>query len=172
MKHSARTALAVSLFALAPALPSPASDGADLLARAQREMLSGNTAAAKAKFEAVLAQDPANPTALGYLKAIEAQEAEAAKKGTLQADLDKLVLERIDLKEADFGSAIEHLKQQAAKRGVNVNFVSKIPPGASMPPVTLSVSTIPFMEALRYICELGSTRFEVQQHAVVIEPAQ
>jgi hypothetical protein len=161
------------LAALLMAGPLFAENSADILSVAQRELIAGNVAAAKTKFEAVLKVDPENPTARGYLRTIQAQEArEAAAGQTMQVKLDRLTLEKVDFKEATFGSVIEFLKQQAAKQDVPINFVPRVGPEKMAAPVTLSLRTVPFLEVLRYACNLSGTDFTVEKHAVVITAAE
>ena len=53
---------------------------------------------------------------------------------------------------------------------MNVSFVSQLPAPQMEHMVTLSLSHIPFLDALRYLCELNNAVFKVDPYAIVIMP--
>ena len=53
----------------------------------------------------------------------------------------------------------------------SVNFVMQISAEAQNTPITLTLTNIPFTEALRYVTELVGAKVEYQKFAVVIKPA-
>lgn len=141
---------------------------ADLSAEAQRAYMRGDFELAKAKFEGILQADPSNRTAISYLKMIKSRGESGGV--TMEKQLRAVTLEKVALNEADFGSALEFLKAKAAEAKVSVSFV--VQPGVNRDQkVTLNLENIPFLEALRYLCNLGGASFVVEKHAVLIRPA-
>jgi general secretion pathway protein D len=116
------------------------------------------------------------------------------------AKLNRIIIPRIDLRDATVREAVEFLKQRSReldtateepqeRRGVNIFL--KLPPagpelapppateGAVAPPVvsgtadtrvTLSLTNVPLIEALRYLTELAGLKFKIEPYAVSIVP--
>ncbi|MGC3988213.1 MAG: hypothetical protein QM796_00745 [Chthoniobacteraceae bacterium] len=151
------------------ALPAWAADIGQLNTEAQRAMMSGDTDTAKAKFEEVLKVDPENITAENYLRMINAQE-KKSNTSSLQAQLDKLTLDHVKFKDATLGSALDYLKQMAAKKSVNVSFVMQLPQSAvDETKVSIDLQNIPFLVVLNYVSDLAGVQFTVQQYAIVVK---
>ncbi len=162
-----------SLLLAAMTLPAtPARAQASLITEAQREYAAGNYSSAKTKFELVLAADPKNVVAKNYLKMIAAAESQAGPGAKTEAQLKKLILPQVEIREATLDSALEYLRQQAAKASgdkLKPSFV--LQPGVnSAAPVTLRLSNIPFTEALRYVGELAAVQFSIDQYAISVRP--
>ena len=120
------------------------------------------------------------------------------------AKLNRIIIPRIDLRDATVREAVEFLKQRSReldsttddpqeKRGVNI-FLKLLPPatipapdmtaappvegGATLPPVsgdadtkvTLSLTNVPLIEALRYLTELAGLKYKIEPYAVSIVP--
>jgi len=138
---------------------------------AQRAYLAGDTETARTKFEAVLLADPQNFGAKNFLKSIAIAE-KKNKKSELSAQLAALIVPKVTFKEASLGSVLDYLKVKAAEiseNKVSPSFVLQLPPDfAQQTPITLDLSNVPFTEVLRYLGELTSTKFEVQQYAIVV----
>lgn len=143
-----------------------------LLTQGQLAYQRGDYETAKRNLELVNRMDPRNPTAIGLLKMIQAQQ----KKGggqTAEKALSALILPQLQFKEASLGSALDFLKKKAADLSggkVAANFV--VQPGIDQDNtrVTLNLSNIPFTEAVRYIGELANVTFEYQQYAIMVRP--
>lgn len=148
-----------------------AQSAGQLATEGQRAYMSGDTVTAKAKFKLALEIDPGNVAARNYLRMIAAQEAKSGAGGQLEKQLGSVVLDRVEFRAATFREALEFLKQKAAAQGVAVSFVSQLPPEAAAKPVTLSLSKVPFSEALRYLCDANHAKYAVEKYAVVIKPA-
>jgi hypothetical protein len=148
-----------------------AQSAQELFTEAQRAYVTGDVRTAETKFKRVLILDPNNKSAQGYLRMIAAQQRKSGVGGgDLQRQLQTLVLPKIELREATFGSALEYLKQQAEKQGARVSFVVQLPPEfVDSQKVTLNLANIPFTEAVRYLCELVHVKFSVEQFAIVIK---
>jgi len=164
--------LAVSLV-LATTPGAFAQSSQQLLTEAQRAYIGGHVEIAKEKFQVVLQRDPENVTARNYLRMIATAEKAGGGTSPLQNELQSIVLEKIDLKDASFGSALEYLKQQVAKRTegkTQVSFVVNLPAEFSQEQkVTLNLAGIPFTEALHYLCEMAGVEYKIEKYAVVIK---
>src|SRR5262245_58973788 len=113
------------------------------------------------------------------------------------AKLNRIIIPRIDLRDTTVREAVEFLKQRSKeldtstdvpqeKKGVNI--VLKLAPGQplTVPPaegptpapvggtadtrVTLSLTNVPLIEALRYLTELAGLKYKIEPYAVSIVP--
>lgn len=117
--------------------------------------------------------------------------------------LNRIIIPRIDLRDATIREAVEYLKQQSRqldsttdnpkdKRGVNIVLKLDSAPAAPAPDpnapapaegaaapvasggadtrVTLALSNVPLIEALRYLTELGGLKYKIEPYAVSIVP--
>jgi len=173
MKFPLIFAVVTLLFlALFPQNPAHAQTAQELALEGQRAYLSGDIETAKSKLSLALEIDPKNTTAQNFLRIIAVREAKSGGGGAqLEAQLKSLMLPRVELHDATFREALDFLKQQAAKQNVSVSIVSQLSPEAMQKPITLSLSNVPFAEALRYLCETNAAKFSVEKYAVVIKPA-
>jgi general secretion pathway protein D len=141
----------------------------------------------------------------GRTTATEAQ-ARVGIRGTeaTMAKLNRIIIPKIDLRDATVREAVEFLKQRSReldtsveepqeKRGVNIFLklaapaaapapdMTAVPPveGAAAPPpvggsadtrVTLSLTNVPLIEALRYLTELAGLKYKIEPYAVSIVP--
>lgn len=89
----------------------------------------------------------------------------------LERKLETLILPKVDFKEASVGAVLEFLRQKAASvsgKRLDPSFV--VTPGVDTSvPVTLHLANIPFMEALRYLSDLASVEFVVDQYAISVK---
>ena len=144
----------------------------ELLTEAQTAYLRGDLVAAKAKFESVNKLDPKNQTAIGYLKMIAAREAQG--NVSQEKQLAKVIMPKVDFKEASLKAALDYLKQSVDKitEGKQaVNFVVQLPETQVNTPVTLSLSNVPFTEVLKYIGSLAGVSFTYDRYAITVRPA-
>ena len=152
-------------------------DVSDLLTEAQRTYIRGDLTAAKEKFALVRKLDPANQTAISYLRRITADEqtqlAGRAPGSATEAALRKLVIEKVDHQDATLVDVLEFLRQKGTKSGdgkVAINFVMQLDEPAKNAKVTLSLQKVPFTEVLRYIGELANVQFTYEPYAIVVKP--
>ena len=140
---------------------------------AQRAYLAGDTETAKTKFQEVLAIDPTNSGAKNYLRTILMAE-KKDKKSPLAGQLKTLIVPKVSFKEASLASVLDFLKSKAAEISANKvapSFVLKLPADfATQTPITLELSNVPFTEILRYLGDLTSTKFDIQEYAIVVTP--
>jgi hypothetical protein len=158
------------LFVAAP-LSLHAQSAAQLSAEGHRAYMRRDLATARAKFQQLIEMEPGNLSAQQHLRAIEIVEERSGTGTALAQQLKNVTLPKVELREATFREALDFLKQQAAKQNVKVSFVLQIPEEAERKPVTLGLSNVPFLEALRYLCDANSTQFVVETYAVTIKPA-
>ena len=153
-----------------------ASDAGDLMAEAQRAYVRGDLAGAKEKFEIVRKLDPANKTAVSYLRLIAADEAKQAAgkqpRNTTQDALQKLIMEKVELREASLAEALEFLKQKGNQAGggkVAINFVLQLDEQTQNAKVTIALQKVPFAEVLRYVGDLAGVTFVYEPYAIVVK---
>jgi len=153
--------------------PVQAADAvSQLLAEAQAAFLRGDLPAAKAKFQSVKALDPKNATATGFLAKIAVQE--AAVSGSQEKQLAKLIMPKVEFKEATLTATLDFLKQSVNKLSDGkqaVNFVVQLPEGQAHAPVTLSLTNVPFTEVLKYLGSLAGVSFIYDRYAITVRPA-
>ncbi len=149
----------------------------DLLTEAQRAYLRGELTAAKEKFEIVQKLDPQNRIAVSSLRRIAADEAKkAAEQGPGNATkvaLTKLIMPKIDFREASLAEALEFLRQKGNQLDdgkTAINFVVQLDDAAKATKITLSLSNVPFSEILRYIGDLARVDFVYDRFAIFVKP--
>ena len=141
-----------------------------LMGAAQRAYLGGDYDTATQLFAQVLEMDPQNTLAIQFLRKIKMSEAGQAPTAP-QDPLKALVLPKIEFKDATFAAALDFFKAEAGKQSVTVSFVAQLPAAQMQHTVTLSLSNIPFLDALTYLCQLNGATYKVQPYAIVIMPA-
>ena len=156
---------------------SLATDISDLMTEAQRAYIRNDLAAAKEKFELVRRLDPNNRTAISYLRRIVADEitqsAGKAPKNSTQEALQKIIMEKVELREASLGEALEFLKQKGNQLGggkVAINFVLQLDEQTQNAKVTITLQKVPFAEVLRYVGDLAGVQFVYEPYAIVVKP--
>ena len=130
----------------------------------------------KAVYEAELAArgfvaDPAQ------LRAVDALERCAnewiAFKASRSNALKKLIMEKVDLREASLAEALEFLKQkgnQLSAGKVAINFVLQLDEQTQNAKVTIALQKVPFAEVLRYVGDLAGVQFVYEPYAIVVKP--
>ena len=156
---------------------SLATDVSDLMTEAQRAYLRNDLAAAKEKFELVRKLDPNNRTAISYLRRIIAEEiaqsAGKAPKNSTQEALQKLIMEKVEIREASLTEALEFLKQKGTQLGegkVAINFVLQLDEQTQNAKITITLQKVPLAEVLRYVGDLASVQFVYEPYAIVVKP--
>ena len=157
------------LFVLLPVIALADSDEPSLMAQAQRAFIAGDYDTAKQIFGEVIELDPHNTVAIQYLRNIRLAQAGALP--TPKDTLHGLILPRVELKAATFSAALDFFKREAAAQSVTVSFVPQLPAAQMDRSVTLSLSQIPFLDALKYLCQLDDATYKVERYAIVILPA-
>lgn len=145
----------------------------ELLIAGQTAYMKGDMETAKKNFQAVNKLDPKNVTAIGFLRRIAVEEAKKPQVSTMQKQLEKLIVPKVDFREATLGSALEFLKQTAPKISdgkVVVNFVVQIPEEQANSQITLSLAHVPYSEVLHYLGEVAKIEFAYEKYAIVVKP--
>jgi len=167
-----RTPLLVGLLGALPAVVALADDTASvpmLMSQAQRAYIAGDYDGAKELFNEVLQLDPQNNQAIQFLRAIRVREA-GLPGDPKNNPVNSLIIPKIEFKDATFASALDFFKKKAADQKVDVAFVSQLPPAQMEHTVTLSLSNIPFLAALTYLCEQNNALYKIERYAIVITP--
>jgi hypothetical protein len=156
---------------------SLAGDVADLMTEAQRAYIRNDLATAKEKFELVRKLDPGNKTAVSYLRRIVADElaqsAGKAPRNATEEALKKLILEKVEFREASLAEALDFLRQKGtliSEGKVPINFVLQLDEQAQKARVTLALQKVPFAEVLRYVGDLAGVQFVYQPYAILVKP--
>ncbi len=121
----------------------------------------------------------------------QAPQADAASEGSemdkMQRKLERIIIPKLELREMTVHAAIDYLKQQSVahdtespvnERGVNIvmkldaSDVPGVPGLEPVPPsrITVSLTNIPLIEALRYITGLANLKFKVETFGILIVP--
>ena len=145
----------------------------ELLTVAQTAYMKGDLETAKKAFQTVYKADPKNQVAIGFLRKIAVDEAKKPAASTTQKQLEKLILPKVDFRDATFSSVLDFLKQAAPKNSdgkVIVSFVLQIPEESKTQNVTLSLANVPFSVVLQYLGELAKVDFVYDKYAIVVKP--
>ena len=146
----------------------------EFLTAGQTAYMKGDLETAKKSFQTAYKLDPKNQVAIGFLKKIAVDEKNKPQVATLQKQLEKLIIPRVEFREATLGSALDFLKQAASKNSdgkVAVSFVVQLPEEqAKTQTVTLALANIPYSEVLRYLGEVAKVDFTYDKYAIVVKP--
>ena len=161
------------LLTVAVATSALGSDLQRVLQDAQTAMIRGDIETARQNFQLAYQMDSRNAVAIGGLKQIAAMEKKTGPGAAVEKQYAALVIPQVQFKEASFGSALEALKKKVVETSAgkqSANFV--VQPGVDQnAAITLSLTNVPFTEALRYMTELVNAKVEYQKYAIVIRPA-
>ena len=160
--------LVASLCTLLPIFAAADPTVPQLMAQGQRAYLAHDYETAKQAFAEVVEMDPQNTVAIAFLRKIRLDE--AGQPAAPKDPLKDLILPKIEFKQATFSAALDFFKAEAAKQSVTVSFVSQLPAPQMEHMVTLSLTQIPFLDALRYLCTLNNAVYKVEAYAIVIMP--
>lgn len=167
------TLIGSAVFLLSPAVVHAQATVQQLLSEAQKAYMRGDLETAKQHFLTVNRLDPRNPTAIGFLRRIQAA-AKTNTGGTVEKQLAAVVIPKVTFRDATLGSALEYLKQTLAKTTdgrTTVNFIVQLPADqVNSQTVTLDVTGLPFTEVLRYLGGLANVEFVYDRYAVVVKP--
>lgn len=144
----------------------------EYLTAGQIAFQKGDFATAKQNFDIAYRMDPRNPTAIGFLKQIAVRKAQNAGADGKEEALAKLIIPKVEFREATFGAALDFMKKKVEEVSggkESVNFVVQ-PEIDRQKTVTLNLTSIPATEALRYIGALTNTKFEFQKYAIMVSP--
>lgn len=136
---------------------------------------SGDYAMALAHFELAVRQNPRSPHARSYvIKSKTAMAKNLGKKNTIEDQMAKIVLPQINFSDAPIGDVLEYLTARAEEISGGQfapNFIYKgTPEQRQNTLITLSIRNVPMTVAIKYISQLGRTKFSYEEHAVVVDP--
>jgi len=115
-----------------------------------------------------------------------AAEPEGGNIGKIQRKLERIIIPKLEFKEATLREAVDFLKKKSVEldtqspfgeRGVNI--VLKLDENPAIPGltneqegrITVSLSNVPLVEALRYVTGLANLKFKVEPYGVAVVPA-
>ena len=78
----------------------------ELPTEAQQAYMRGDLETAKHQFQTVNRIDPKNPTAIGFLRRIQAESKAAANSGTVEKQLAAVTIPKVEFRESTLGSAL------------------------------------------------------------------
>ncbi len=145
----------------------------EYLTAGQTSYMKGDVESAKKSFQTAYKLDPKNQIAIGFLKKIAADEKNKPQVSSIQKDLEKLIIPKVDFKDATFSSVLDFMKQAVAKNSegkVNVSFVVQLPEEQAKQTVTLALANAPCSVVLRYLGELTKVDFVYDKYAIVVKP--
>lgn len=91
----------------------------------------------------------------------------------LKSRLEQLIVPKVDFKEATFDSTLDYLTQVAQKESggrITPNFVRLYSPETAQKPITLSLTSMPYTEVLRYLGMLAGVEFVYEAHGILVKP--
>ena len=166
----------LALFFLASPLhtqsPPPTQNPKQLVAEGKRAYMNRDFSTAREKFQKLLEIEPGNTFGLQYLRAMEIVEEKSGTGTPLAQQLKNLTIPKVEFRDATFRDALDALagRHREEEPRIKISFVLQIPEETQRKPVTLSLSNVPFLEVLRYLCDATGTQYVVETHAVVIKP--
>jgi hypothetical protein len=155
--------------ALAASLDIP-----QLLTEGQTAYIRGDLAKAREAFGLVYQMDSRNQVAIAYLRKIKIAQENAPKGNDQEKQLAALIIPQIQFRDATLVSALDYLKKAVEKASDGkqaVNFVVQLPAEqVNTQTVTLSLTNVPFTEALRYVGGLSSFTPVYEKYAITLKP--
>lgn len=91
----------------------------------------------------------------------------------LKNQLEQLIVPKVEFKEASFDSTLDYLTQVAQRESggrIAPNFVRLYSPEIAEKPITLSLTSMPYTEVLRYLGMLAGVEFVYEAHGIVVKP--
>lgn len=85
----------------------------------------------------------------------------------------QIVIPKIELKDAAIQDVIDFLIERSRQHdpeGNGVNIVLRLDFGMTPPPITLSLTNVPLLEALKYVTTLANLRYRIDANGVSIVP--
>jgi hypothetical protein len=113
----------------------------------------------------LLARSPNDERAITYLRLIQ------ASRLALEAPLQKMIVPKIEFREATLSDVLAFLHQISGELAANkkpLSFVFHAPSGTPVPTVTLSLQNVPMLDVLRYVTATTGLAYKIEAHAVVI----
>ncbi len=137
--------------------------------------MKGDIEAAKSAFEMVYSMDSRNTTAIKFLVRIKAEQGTGkAKSVPVERQLASVIVPQIQFRDATLSSALDYMKKAAVRESggkLAVNFWCNCPRiRSTTQTVTLSLSRVPFTEALKYLGTVASLDFVYDKYAIIVRP--
>lgn len=134
----------------------------------------GDIQGAKTAFQEVYDLDSRNTVAIGYLRRIQVDEKTKPTSIPMERQLSSIVIPQIQFREASLGSALDYLKKAVDKQTggrIAVNFVVQVPAEQlNTQQISLNLSNVPFVDALKYFGTVASLDFVFDKYAIIVKP--
>lgn len=102
---------------------------------------------------------------------------ESEGKAAVREKINSIILPTLEFSDTPFDLALEYLQSRSfeldhnetepEKRGVNIVLDSEVDVG---PLITLRLTEVPLVEALRYTTALANAKFIIEEHAILVVP--
>lgn len=146
----------------------------DLLRQATSFARVGLYDEAVTRCRQILEQNPGQPTVKELLLEIQAQRAQinrAVPGAQLKQELSGLIIAELNVRDAAVADVIEFLRDESRRLTAGkgeINFVWQVPPGQTLPKVTLNLRNVPMLDIIQYVTTLARLSYRVDARAVVI----
>ncbi|MDQ3625177.1 MAG: hypothetical protein M3463_22315, partial [Verrucomicrobiota bacterium] len=98
----------------------------------------------------------------------------AARDGRLRAQLERIVIPRVDFRDVSLREAIEFLRGKAAELDPELSGLTIISrpdhAAAEQARITLTMTNVPFSEVVKYVAKLAGMKVQIESAAVVFVP--
>ena len=131
--------------------------------------------------EQTMAQDfSAEPDLPAAGEPVFAERSESGQTERIQRKLERIIIPKLEFREATLREAVDFLKKKsgdldvespAGEKGINIVLKTEDSPELESARITVSLTNIPMIEALRYVTGLANMKFRVEPYAVSIVPA-
>jgi|GEM_PF-1048434 len=102
---------------------------------------------------------------------VDAQEAPAPVQGPAEKAAASIMIPKMEFREATIEEAVAFLRKKShdlSADGREINIVLKLPKGGEEGRITLDLTNIPLIEAVRYVAGLSNLNLHVQPNALVL----
>ncbi|MEM0895509.1 MAG: hypothetical protein AAGJ79_01395 [Verrucomicrobiota bacterium] len=160
-----------------PLVPSAQAQGKGATTSAYEQGVAaykrGDHNAAKAHFQKVLQGVPNHPQTMRYLAMIRKAEREELLKPSMEKQLDKVFIPKVDIEDTAFEDAVDYIRRKTKEISagkVSPNIIMRVPPEKASEPVTMQLEQVPVSELLRYLTSITQTTAKYEPYAIVITP--
>jgi hypothetical protein len=164
------TALLAAAMLCAPMHVFAETSAAQLYRQAREAFQRNNLLEAEQLAKSALEKDSAHAPTRSLLYQISQKK---PRGNAMLRVYSTMIIPEVRFEEATLESALEFLRQYAEKAsgGAHVpNFVMVLPPEMKQKTFSLRLNSVPFIDTLRYVCELTETQYNIEQHGIRITP--
>lgn len=103
--------------------------------------------------------------------AVDAKQAPVQVQGAAEQAAASIIIPKLEFREAPLEEAVAFLRKKSRELspdGREINIVLKLPKGGDEGRITVSLTNIPLIEAVRYVASLGNLNLHIQPDALVL----